>query len=116
MRTVADINEQGLFEGLTFVPIIEYAPSNKPSEALEAACNLLSAEVVGILGPTSPENSMAVRSVCDTKEVPVVEVHSYPYIMNGININFYPAPEVIECFRGSCIRGRQALIKQKWVL
>lgn len=94
ITTVAEVNELGIFDGLTFVPKIEYAPTNQPTAALEAACNLLSAEVVGILGPTSPENSMAVRSVCDTKEVPVVEVHSYPYVMNGININLYPAPEV----------------------
>lgn len=51
--------------------------------------------VVGILGPTTPENYNAVRSVCDAKEIPLLEVHPELQVVKGNNLNVHPSPQAL---------------------
>lgn len=46
---------------------------------------------VGIIGPTAPESAIHVRSICDAKEIPLIETS-----IDGSSkhvINLHPTPE-----------------------
>lgn len=47
--------------------------------------------VIGIIGPSSPESAVHVRSICDAKEIPLIETSidgSWSHV-----INLHPTPE-----------------------
>ncbi|KAG5684287.1 hypothetical protein PVAND_013523 [Polypedilum vanderplanki] len=58
--------------------------------AYQATCTMLENGVLGIIGPTSTESSSHVRSICDTKEIPLIELRTDEPARGAINLN--PAP------------------------
>ncbi|KAF5280668.1 hypothetical protein FQA39_LY05316 [Lamprigera yunnana] len=49
---------------------------NKPIRAIEAACSLLDKGVAVVFSHLSEDNSNAVQSLCDNKEIPIVQLTS----------------------------------------
>lgn len=89
------INELGQFKEYTLNPVVGRIPPNSPHQAIQTVCSLLAIGVVGILGPSSVHNSDAVKSVCDLKEIPQIDVHPDPQTMKGTNLNLYPNPAML---------------------
>lgn len=59
-------------------------------------CNLLNSGVAGIIGPTSEITVMHTRSICDSLEIPHLEVHRDVTVRNeALSINLHPRPEVL---------------------
>lgn len=59
-------------------------------------CSLLNAGVAGIIGPTSEISTMHIRSICDSLEIPHLEVHyDIEARSDALTINLYPRPEVL---------------------
>jgi hypothetical protein len=50
-------------------------------------------KVVGIVGPSSPETSVYVRSLCDTKEIPLIETSNDGTSRHTINM--HPTPQTL---------------------
>ena len=48
-------------------------------------------KVIGIIGPSSPESAIHVRSLCDTKEIPLIETTNDGSSKHTINL--HPTPE-----------------------
>ena len=78
-----------LLEGLD-----EKVPPNDPFKALLATCNLISEGVVAILGPSTHQNAHMVQTVCDDKDIPLLDVRWVDYRPSPM-INFYPHPNVL---------------------
>ncbi|KAF2905279.1 hypothetical protein ILUMI_00899 [Ignelater luminosus] len=69
---------------------------NKPFQALETTCDLLKDGVIGIFNSLSEDNSNTVQSVCDNKEVPVVQTMlNTEHERDCCSINLYPDAEVL---------------------
>lgn len=92
---IEKINSLGYFNQHVLQPVVGYVPPNSPHQAILTACTLLSTGVAGIFGPSSLENSDAVRSLCDLKEIPQIDVHPDPQPMKGTNLNVYPSPAML---------------------
>lgn len=77
-------------------PEIEYISADSPLSAVQTVCNLLAKGVVGIFGPTSNDNAYAVQSICDTKDVPHIEVRwDAKRERGGCLVNLFPHPDVL---------------------
>lgn len=69
---------------------------NKPIQALETTCDLLKEGVIGIFNSLSEDNSNAVQSVCDNKEVPVIQTMiNTEHERDCCSINLFPDAEVL---------------------
>lgn len=75
-------------------PLIEIVPAHNPHAALKAVCKLLNKGVIGILGPSTEENSNVVQSVLDDKDIPHLDVRwdDQPF---GPIVNIYPYQTVL---------------------
>lgn len=51
--------------------------------------------IVGVFGPFSEENSNAVQSICDAKEIPHIEARWDDVPVNGTIVNVYPYPDIL---------------------
>lgn len=72
-------------------PVPRRIAYGEPLEALEALCEVLDEQIVGVISPSSPESATHVRNICDLKEVPLIATHWYE-ASNDI-INLHPSPE-----------------------
>lgn len=71
---------------------IEYG---NPFQASQSLCKMMKNGVSGIVhGPVSPEAAVHVQSICDSKEMPLLETRFDPYTEQPI-INLHPHPEVL---------------------
>ncbi|XP_044762495.1 glutamate receptor ionotropic, kainate 2-like [Coccinella septempunctata] len=75
---------------------IENIDENNPFQALKKTCELLSQGVVAILGPRNGKNFEAVQSVCDAKEIPVIQTtwNAKP-LRDSTVINIFPHPTIL---------------------
>lgn len=59
-------------------------------------CNLISDGALGIFGPKSDDTADHVESICDTMEIPHVEVRWDIHQRRGsCSVNLYPHPSVL---------------------
>ncbi|KAF5301502.1 hypothetical protein FQR65_LT08805 [Abscondita terminalis] len=57
------------------------------------ACSMLEEGLVGIVGPTSSFVSPYIQSMCDSKDIPLIEIHWDPgQRKNDFLVNIHPAP------------------------
>lgn len=69
---------------------------NKPYNAIQGVCSLLQHGVVGVFNLLTDENSYAVQSLCDYKEVPVIQTKlNYDYHQRWNSINLFPRSSVL---------------------
>jgi hypothetical protein len=61
-------------------------------EASRAACKMMKNRAVGIIGPSSPRSATIVRSVCDAKEILLMETRIVDVQSKHV-INLHPTPE-----------------------
>lgn len=54
-------------------PICLSAGDKNPLSSTKVACSMLAKGVVGIFGPSSKDIAHSVQSICDVKDVPLVE-------------------------------------------
>ncbi|KAG5684286.1 hypothetical protein PVAND_013522 [Polypedilum vanderplanki] len=59
--------------------------------AAKTVCKMIANGALGIIGPSSPDSSMHVRNICDTKEIPLIETQ-IGYTAKHV-INLHPTPE-----------------------
>ncbi|KAL3280163.1 hypothetical protein HHI36_017663 [Cryptolaemus montrouzieri] len=72
---------------------IEVIAPNNMFEAASKTCQLLEVGAITIFGPDDPQNFEAIQSVCDAKEIPVVQTRwNYRPQRDSSIINFYPHP------------------------
>lgn len=71
-----------------------------PYEALQVSCSLMDEGVVGVFLSASRENSQTVQSVCDVKEIPLIDLRWNERISRNCNvINLYPyAPSLSKAY------------------
>lgn len=75
---------------------IENITENNPFQALRKTCELLNLGVVAIIGPRNGKNFEAVQSVCDAKEIPVIQTTWNARPLRDSNvINNHPHPSVL---------------------
>ncbi|KYB25025.1 hypothetical protein TcasGA2_TC031399 [Tribolium castaneum] len=79
--------------GRTIEGLVKNVPPNDPFEAMLAACHLIESGAVAILGPTTHENAHMVQTVCDNKDIPLLDVRSVAHPQNSIN--FYPLQQIL---------------------
>jgi glutamate receptor, ionotropic, invertebrate len=64
-------------------------------KASKALCHMMRNGIAGVVhGPLSPISAMHVQSICDTKEMPLLETRYDPLTKQPI-INLHPHPEVL---------------------
>lgn len=78
-----------------YMGITRYIEFDNPFQALNATCDLIQEGVVGILGPSSEDNSNMLQSILDLKEIPHIDVRWDDQPLNGTVVNMYPYPDVI---------------------
>ncbi|KAK4881574.1 hypothetical protein RN001_004893 [Aquatica leii] len=73
---------------------------DRPFSALEIGCSILSKGVVGIFNALSEDNSNTVQSLCDEKEIPVIQtIFDTEHERDCCSINLYPhAPILAKAF------------------
>lgn len=79
-----------------FVPKVENVTRDDSFEADRKACNLLRSGVVAIVGPMSGAASQHVQAICDSLEVPHIEIK--PDLMlrkPDLAVNLYPSYDVL---------------------
>ncbi|XP_074039147.1 glutamate receptor ionotropic, kainate 2 isoform X2 [Leptinotarsa decemlineata] len=68
-------------------------------EAYRATCELFENRAIALFGPNSVESSPFIQSLCDSKEIPHIEIHrSLNLERNDTLVNFYPHPKVLSFF------------------
>ncbi|XP_044762493.1 glutamate receptor ionotropic, kainate 2-like [Coccinella septempunctata] len=74
-------------------PVIEILEPYNMFQASSKACQLLEFGAITIFGPYNPDNFEAIQSVCDAKEVPVIQTrwNHRPQRDSSI-MNFHPHP------------------------
>ncbi|XP_044262846.1 glutamate receptor ionotropic, kainate 2-like [Tribolium madens] len=87
IRQIEPINGRKI-EGL-----VQNVPPNDPFEATLAACHLIESGVLAILGPTTHENSHMIQTVCDNKDIPLLDVRFVVQPKNSIS--FYPSQQIL---------------------
>ncbi|XP_063906337.1 glutamate receptor ionotropic, kainate 2-like isoform X2 [Zophobas morio] len=90
---IHEINQKFIIDRL-LEGLVEKVPPNDPFKALLATCNLISEGVVAILGPSTHQNAHMVQTVCDDKDIPLLDVRWVDYRPSPM-INFYPHPNVL---------------------
>ncbi|XP_022900361.2 glutamate receptor ionotropic, kainate 2-like [Onthophagus taurus] len=89
VRSAFDIASQSKL----LIPHKEALFSTDPYRALQIACSLLDSKVIGILVTSNRENTDPVQSICDLKEIPMLEVRWNDRLSRGgTSINIYPHP------------------------
>ncbi|KAL3280164.1 hypothetical protein HHI36_017664 [Cryptolaemus montrouzieri] len=69
---------------------------NNPFQAMKKTCELLEEGVIAIFGPQNLKNFEAIQSVCDAKEIPVIQTRWNAKSRRGSTvINNYPHPDVL---------------------
>lgn len=90
-ETLFQVNRY-IFYALLVARRIEYG---NPFQASQMLCKMMKNGVSGIVhGPTSPEAAMHVQSVCDTKEMPLLETRYDPYTEQPV-VNLHPHSETL---------------------
>jgi ionotropic glutamate receptor len=74
--------------------LVEYVPCDNPFKAMVATCRLVSNGVVAILGPSSQDNAQMVQTICDDKDVPLLDAR-WVGRPKGPTISFYPHQGVL---------------------
>lgn len=91
-----DVNNQELIPKSIFVPKVENITRDDSFDADRKACSLLGSGVVAILGPMVGAASQHVQAICDSLEVPHIEIK--PDLMlrkPDLAINLYPSYDVL---------------------
>ncbi|KAK9882219.1 hypothetical protein WA026_019733 [Henosepilachna vigintioctopunctata] len=93
---VERLNNETLDNSNKFVYKIYSTPKNNPFEALKKTCKLLEEGVVAIFGPQNIKNFDAVQSVCNAKDIPVIQTRwNVRPLRDSTVINNYPHPSVL---------------------
>lgn len=92
-KAIEDINDSEDYD-FQFIPIIKII-NDDPYKAMNVTCFLLEQGVIAIFGPSLEENSNAVQSITDAKEIPHIEVRWDDHPQDGTLINIHPYPDVL---------------------
>lgn len=69
---------------------------NNPYAALEITCSILKKGAMGIFNLLTEDNSHTIKSVCDAKEIPVIQTTlDYEYQRDCCTVNLFPHPPVL---------------------
>ncbi|XP_018324825.1 glutamate receptor ionotropic, kainate 2-like [Agrilus planipennis] len=87
---------QGLLPNYQLETLFEVTKPDHPFAALSSACNLLKGGALGIIGPPSEENANAVQSLCDFKEIALIQTRWDAEQQRDLtSLNLYPYPPVL---------------------
>lgn len=68
--------------------LLEFVPQNNYYKTIEATNFLLNENVKAILAPKNREIAQMVQTICDEKDIPVLDIHP---LSNPTVINIYPS-------------------------
>jgi len=89
-------NNIGLVPSSVFVPKIENVSRDDSFDADRKACSLLRTGVVAILGPMTGAASQHVQAICDSLEVPHIEIKPELILRRfDLAINLYPSYDIL---------------------
>ncbi|XP_071506809.1 glutamate receptor ionotropic, kainate 2-like [Diadema antillarum] len=96
-RTNAEIRGDPSVNKTLLTPETQNIRGNDTFETTKKVCNMLRLGVATVFGPITSQDSTAVRSVCDSMDVPHIQTHwDYRKLEPGQNtINMYPSNEII---------------------
>ncbi|KAJ8944593.1 hypothetical protein NQ318_006007 [Aromia moschata] len=91
------VNSNQQEDDFTLVPLVNnQLIENAPFPALNNVCSFLNVGVVGVFGPSSRLNAIAIQSICDAKEVPhITTKYNHFAPRDGTEINFHPHPPTL---------------------
>ncbi|KAK4883093.1 hypothetical protein RN001_006412 [Aquatica leii] len=74
-------------------PLWGYVQHFNTLSTSHTVCSMLEEGLVGIIGPTSSFAAPYIKSICDAKDVPLIEIHWDPgQRKNDFLVNIHPAP------------------------
>lgn len=89
-------NNIELMPNSVFVPKVENVSRDDSFDADRKACNLLRSGVVAILGPLTGAASQHVQAICDSLEVPHIEIKPELVLRRfDLAINLYPSYDIL---------------------
>uniref|UniRef100_A0A6G1S9T4 Glutamate receptor, ionotropic kainate 2 n=1 Tax=Aceria tosichella TaxID=561515 RepID=A0A6G1S9T4_9ACAR len=89
-------NNMVLMPKSVFVPKVENVSRDDSFDADRKACNLLKSGVVAILGPLQGAASQHVQAICDSLEVPHIEIKPDLVLRRfDLAINLYPSYDIL---------------------
>lgn len=93
------VNEKSINSEYNLAPVVARTSRYNTLQVSQLLCSLFHDGIVGVIGPNSPYTSTHVKSVCDVKDIPLLQTHWDILYKNDCLVNLYPYPtELVRCF------------------
>ncbi|KAF2898798.1 hypothetical protein ILUMI_07378 [Ignelater luminosus] len=93
------VNEKNVNSEYNLAPVTVRTSRFNTLQVSQLLCSMFQDGIVGIIGSTSPYTSTHVKSICDVKDIPLLQTQWDILNKNDSLVNLYPHPtELIRCF------------------